>query len=329
LKELQKIATYLAGPKCMLPEKELLESLTLLRTAIRERRCSEPEGTLRFAENFPAWLGEIHFVVALAFETLENHEKSKLHYRIAADELARIGAKRKALKADMNHLAADSCIEPDSKRLIADYLFGYRQARKLKEFGIAGTVLNNVSREYHRIGAYAMALKFSNRAVALLERDFGTLHYYLAIVHRAHVLLDLGRSEEAQLDLDRARASTFIEVKSALALLEDKEAAADAKHLTPSWRERKATQAPTPLTELENQLIELLSQEPREKFELMDALYGKKLSFEVRENRFKVLLSRLRTKRPGLIVLKKARYHLSEVASVSLPIRRRIVRRIV
>jgi len=266
------------------------------------------------------WKGEIYFVLAYAYETAEQHESAKSYYKLAAAFLGSQGANRKAAKAEFNYVAADSCIQPDKKRLIADYYFAFKKCRRVREYGMAGAALNNISREYFRMGAHKIALKFSKRALQLLERDFGTIHYYLAVLHQAHVLIALERKSEAQLLMEHARASEFPEIKAGLAVLdgavsrklgEMKDYKCD---LIPTWAERLKTQKKGSsrkiLGDLENQLIELLLDGPKHKFEIMDSVYGTRLDFETRENRFKMLMSRFRRKHPGLICLDQGKYRL-------------------
>ncbi|HAR41021.1 MAG TPA: hypothetical protein DCS07_00035 [Bdellovibrionales bacterium] len=312
--ELRKIIAFLVSTN----EHPLLLVLAKLRLAIRERKISENliSEILALAEGKTEWLGECYFVAAWAYETMGEHAKAIHHYQIAANELTQMGALRKALKARSNELAAFSCIDMDSKRLITQYNLIYRQARKLREFGIAGTVLNNISREYQRIGAYGVALKFSRRAVGYLKKDLGTLHYEMALVHQAHLLIELGRSREAGEVLSQCDLTTFPEVRAAQQILKNG-ASPESGALTPTWRDRsrrKISKGLPLLGDLENQLIAALNSGPQDKFALMEALYGCRIDPVARETRFKTLLSRLRAKHPSLIVFEDGLYRLVDVA---------------
>jgi len=271
------------------------------------------------------WKGEVYFVLAYAYETAEQHESAKSYYKLAAAFLGSQGANRKAAKAEFNYVAADSCIQPDKKRLIADYYFAFKKCRRVREYGMAGAALNNISREYFRLGAHKIALNFSKRALKLLERDFGTIHYYLAVLHQAHVLMALERRSEALLLMEHARGSEFPEIRAGLAVLDGTISNGTGgeleRDLIPTWAERLKKQkgrAPQKiLGSLESQLIELLLDGPKHKFEIMDNVYGTRLSMETRESRFKMLMSRLRKKHPGLICLDQGKYRLlDEDASV-------------
>ena len=53
-----------------------------------------------------------------------------------------------------------------------------------------------------------------------MKKDFGSLHYYLALAHRAHLLIDLNQVREAQLLVQQLRVSNFPEVKAAVEVIE-------------------------------------------------------------------------------------------------------------
>ena len=66
------------------------------------------------------------------------------------------------------------------------------------------------------------------------------------------------------------------------------------------------------LTVFESKLVELLVEQPRKKEDLVTLLYGNQVDYLSANNRFKVLLSRLRKKRPNLIVSSNGRYQVSD-----------------
>ena len=66
------------------------------------------------------------------------------------------------------------------------------------------------------------------------------------------------------------------------------------------------------LSPLEERLLEFIAASPKTKFEIMDHLYGDRLNTEVRENRLKNLLNRLRKKRPELIVFENEKYRIAD-----------------
>lgn len=309
------------------PEVLVAEKIVRLRLQIR-RRSIDADLVRAFElqiDSMPAeWKGEAAFVCAMAHETLDRPDLSGPLYKRAALLLEELGARRKAVKADLNAIVALSRAEP-ARKLLAEYDHVYRKAKKIRHRGVAGVALLNVSREYQCIGAHKAALRLCNQALALLRQDVGTLPYFLAIVHRCHLLIELGREPEAEVDLESARLSGHPEVQEAIhvvtALLARKRGSAvpsvHKENLTPTWRSRLENGATSPdrLGELEEKLVSLLASGPKDKFDLIESIYGNALSFEVSENRLKVLLNRLRKKRPGLILFTLGRYRLVDEAA--------------
>lgn len=290
------------------------------------------ERAAAMAVSYPEWIGETQFVTAYALELSEEHEKAKILYLKAANHFDSIGAKRRSVKARFNALCAESCIDPLSKRLIPDYFFLAQQAEAVGEYGILGCAYNNISREYQRLGAFALALKYSDAALAAQSKqDFGTVHYYLSVVHRAHLLFQLGFRDDARICLEEAQNTDFQEVKAAAAaireMLGDRQALKGGleQSLLYTWRERRnekwspAKSLPEePLTEIETRLVEGLSQQPMSRLEIGEYLYGSALDPFVVENRVKVLLNRIRGKRRGIIILSEGKYHLTEAGVAGL-----------
>jgi hypothetical protein len=276
------------------------------------------------------WSAEAHFVLGLACEIRKEETACKDHNRLAVTKLELIGAKKKSLKALHNYLAAETRINPE-RMLLADYHSLYRRARKLDRV-VAGLALNSIARQYQYAGAPLAALKYANRAIHFLQRDTGTFHYYMTLLNRAHILIDLGRLPEARVDADQTRVAGFKEVVEGLKLVElrlaektgliESEYAQVLKNsmqlneMEVSSRERfMAHQTGSelePLTALESKLIQLLSDGRKTKFDLIDRLYESSIDFESREARFKNVLARLKKKRPGLIVLDEGYYRISE-----------------
>lgn len=287
-----------------------------LRLQIRMRSIEENllKDCMHLAEttNNLTWRGELYFIMALAYEVEANDERARDFFKISSEILELAGCKRKSIKAFANYIAAETRIYPE-KKLIVEYDYVYRKAKYLKEFGVAGMALNNISREYHRAGALNLALKTVTHALVYLRQDFGSLHFFLTVVHRAHVLLDLKREREALLDLEQAAASDFLEIREAVKILQkiyfprkgDAEPAINSERATFTWRERatdgsRGGNAPK-FSELEEKLVRFLATGAYDKFEIIERLYGKNVDFEAAENRFKNLIGRIRKKQPGLI----------------------------
>ncbi len=127
-----------------------LESMGRLRLQIRSRSIDQDlvQQVVRLAESQPKERkGEILFVVALAYETLGELPSMKKFHHLASKELDATGAKKKAIKAIHNFVAAESRIHPE-KKLISDYSYVYKMAKRVKAYGVAGAALMNISREW-------------------------------------------------------------------------------------------------------------------------------------------------------------------------------------
>lgn len=268
------------------------------------------------------WRGEIAILLATSYTIFNDYQRAHEMFEIAARGLMDAGFIRKSLRAQMNVLVCESHIHP-GKNLFTRYHDLYRQAiqRDRKEIVVATTCLLNISREYQRAGAYLAALKYCNRAIALFERQMGDLNYYLTLIHRAQILVSLGRVAEARIDVDQARLAPFKEVKAALQVIEpliegqlpSQESTDD---LLPTWKERVAeihSSLSTPkLSSLEERLLALLSRGPRDRIDLVDDIYGDRLDAETKQNRFKSLIGTFRKKCPDLIVYDNGRYRLAD-----------------
>lgn len=265
------------------------------------------------------WKGEFAFVAAMAYEQLRKHPESRDLYYLSHQHLDKGGASRKAIKALQNYLAEESRVNPH-KSLIPDYHYVYMRAKKLKDYAVAAMSLSNISREYQIRKAYLPALKFANKSIAFAEKERGSRCFYLTLAHRSHIYWEMGRAYEARKDYEEILAAEFLEVKSVAEFLNKliNNSNTDLKmtsYLPENWKER--IQFKTPLSEpkanrasvLEEQLIQFLSQTPRDKFEIIENIYGHNIDFMVSENRLKNLLNRLRKKYQGRIVFENGKYH--------------------
>jgi len=314
-----------------------LDLISELRLEIRNRKVNENtlQRVLLISNKNKLLTGEIFFILGLAYEILNNEEKCKSAYLQAAEHLEKIGSNRKAVKALFNALAAETRMHKDNKKYLPDYSQFIRRAKALKNYSVVGIAYLNISREYQKIGALTAALKYATLAIGYLNKyDYGSLDYYSALTHRAHVWIDLGRHTDAKMDMELAQIADFVEIKSALLVLDSilngqKNILQISMNLLfPGWRERLLEcktyinknflqpMRPSLSGALEGKLLSLLHSGPRDKFFLMDELYGKNLSIETRENRLKNLLNRIRTKSPGLIRFWSGKYEIDVSSKV-------------
>lgn len=305
-------------------ESGLAADLASLRSEIRSRAIKR-KSLLSLCRKFsllnqllPHWLGEAHFVLGRAYEILEQHVQAIGHYRRAYRHFEAQGCKKKAVKCLLDQVASKSRIHQEGS-YISEYHEIVRLARKANEYGMAGVALMNISRELQGSGVLRAALQYANRAVMFMSRDVGTLHYYLALIHRSHLNWDLGRAHEANADYEAARVSKNREILEALPHLEARlsgktHTILSTEHLTPGWRQRFRLEKSQeqPLAGKESELMQLLITAPRSKKELISALWGKNGDPASLELRFKRLLNRVRKKRKEYVFFDGKHYQISD-----------------
>jgi len=185
-----------------------LETLVRMRLDFLRGRLGETLGNFTAPQAENLWQGEFLMLCAAARERQEKFAEAIGDYKAAAKSFLRFGVKGKSLRARFNAITLTSHVDP-SKNLVREYFFLYREARKLRQFTVMASASLNISREYQRLGAFKLALKFANQSIACGSPDLGGQVYFLAVAHRAHVLYDLGRGAEARLDLEEAQTAQF------------------------------------------------------------------------------------------------------------------------
>ncbi len=305
-----------------LKEYQYLSLILAVRTQIRKRffHKNDVEQLLEYEAPSKTWRAEGLFVAAMYYETKENNKASKDLYLRATQALSKVKCEKKSVRALLNYVVMESRLYPE-KKLISDYLFIAKKAKNVGALSVSGVAYLNISREYQKILALELALKHCKLAIKELNSDHGSLHYYLSIVHRCHLYLEMGRFPEALLDYQRASISQLSEVRCALQIIDvllKKQVINQSvmTQATPTWKERiqelKSDKNTKSLTQLEQKLVDLISHASYSKFDLMDALYSSEKSFTSKENRLKVLMSRFRKKCPGLLIRSEGKYFLAD-----------------
>lgn len=303
------------------PERKTAAVAIELRVQIRTRIFES--GTLKAAADLAAspsrWQGELLLLLATAHTVFNSYERALELFEQAAHSFAGQGCHRKSLRARLNVLVCESHLHPE-KNLFARYHDLYRRALRSRprELVVATTCLLNISREYQLIGSHQVALKYCDKALEHFESHMGDINYFLTLVHRAHLLLELGRKEEARVNYEAAKLCSFKEVHAALEVVAAALNGAPAAQLTekdqlPTWQERTMAPGEAPkMSQLEQKLLRFLSDREREKIDVLEHLYGSLLPYEVKLNRFKSLVGTLRKKWPGLVLCEQGRYRLSD-----------------
>lgn len=295
-----------------------------LRMRIRQQSASKLEiqssfDALSSETSQHEHLGEMGFVAGYASWTIGDFESAVSYYTVARKHLLACGSFKKALKVAQNILATKTCIDVHLK-CIPEYNQIFLEARKLRDYATCGLAMLNISREYQKMGALNLALKTIDVAITHFKKEHGTLHYYLARAHRAHLLVQLGDYPSAVLDIEECLTSNFPEVQGAIKVLESIETQSQAAELpqilNPTWKSRasRLSTEKNPeirMHDLEEKLLAILRNGPKAKVDLVEALYGTKIDYESAENRFKNLLVRIRKKAPNLIALMGGRYQIS------------------
>jgi hypothetical protein len=318
-----------------------ISKITKTRYAIRKKNCS-----LEKIENFtrecisdpyiignPILLGEIYFVAALAYESMARHSEAKYYYELAAPLFYSADAHKRSLIANFNSLAATSKLY-SNRNYIVDYQILIEKSKLLQVEILVGIGYNNISREYQLMGANNTALRFANQAVHHLNVHYpGSINYFLTLIQRCHLYLETKQWRNAFSDFEEINCSPFLEIKKSAEVLtyfmKEKtignhapEPQADPNptdfaNLTFSWKERLnqyiGSEDIKTLSETEEQLVQLLVEHPLTTHDIIEKLYGNKIDFNSAHTRVRTLLTRLRRKKPGLIVYQNGTYALNEL----------------
>ncbi len=301
-------------------EKATLLALGKARYATCIENCTEEtfEDLLGTMPDSGIFRGEFYFVIAQCFEVMGRLREMSDAYLESYKTFKESGVHGKSVKALFNHIAAEHSLHP-GKKFLSDFQFLYREAKKHKVHSTAAMALVNISREYQLIGGHELALKYVNRSLALLDRQRYARSFFLALAHRAHVLVCMDRKEEALQDYREAQLCTFPDVRTSLESLKAIFEGKDQPGVKPalmSWEGRVeeftvSGQKPK-LGALEQRLLKFLSEGTRTRWEMIEFLYGDKLDSEVLENRFNNTFQRLKKKVPGLIVSTGGKFSLAE-----------------
>jgi hypothetical protein len=304
------------------------ESACCLRLAIRKRAfdsalSQKTEAEFEHGEwSSSEWRGEIALLLATHFTIQPDFQKAKEWFRRAYKVLLNAGCPKKALRARLNELVAESHLDP-VKNQISDYhdLYRWSTRQSQREDAVAITCLVNISREYQRAGAYLAGLQWCEKGLRFGELQFGSVAHHLLLAQKADLLVNLNRRAEAAMICDELKLSPFPEVKAALEVLlpvlGDKKPTLPSPGVLPTWRERlEGNDSASPLSKLEDQLVEYLSSGPRDRVDLINHLYGSQLSYETKLNRLKSLLSTLRKKNSELVRYRDGLYELADQIAV-------------
>ena len=293
--------------------------IAVLTSEVNSKQIEEFVSLILKLTSDPAFIGEAYFIAGYASYTLHNYAMTISYYQKALPYLELCGAQRKHLKTSQNLLAARTNLDP-SMKCIPDYQELQRQASRLNDMVTSGLCHLNISREYQKLGLLNIALETANFAVEELESDHGVNHYYLARLHRAHLLIQMGIEHQAFIDIEACSSTDFNDVRAAIRVLENidfqTENAVRLERLNPTWQARSRRlqlekYSQLKFNDLEERVITQLSAGPVEKNRLIDQIYGTKIDFLSAEARLKNVIARIRKKSPSIIVYRNGEFSLA------------------
>lgn len=316
-----KIALSIAELRYLILEKNVLQSTSVvdLKNTYEERLMSQARVLP------PLWKGEWYFVWARIYDMRNENQEASRHYFKARDAYEMIGATKKAIKSYFNGII---CLEreDDSSYLQYKYIKLINEARKVKEYSVAGMAFLALSQKLLDIGALRVAFDYVQRALAYLSQEKGSSNYFKALLHRSHLYYLLGISDKAKIDFQEAKLSTHSEVLAALSVLENKvsKSSFDKIHIPSlpyAWSSRFRYEKDDlqVLGVQEEHLIQILIKRPVSKETIIEKIWGKStvLDSDHVDLRFKKLMWRSKKKFPDMIMYDGGLYSLRFIVKKS------------
>lgn len=312
----QTISEY--GHDCKNFNWQIVYQLSSIRLSFRKQTIDPDElkGLEKLQNLYKLWKGESDFILGMAYADLKDYEKSSRHFYESFINLKRYKCFYKSLLALQNCFTSRINQTPE-KIYISDWHFLYQKAKEKELPSIMGNALLNLSSQFQSIGSLKPALDNAFEALELFHSSVGTHQYYLCLAQIVDLLIDSNNRKEALPYFEKLKCSPFTEHWKIIDVLKSKLTKTEIDNniniSCVPWQERIDKLTADNALKLGNksqELLSLLYQEERDKYELIDNLYPEDIPFEVKENRFKVLLSSTRKKLPGLIVLREGKYYL-------------------
>lgn len=174
----------------------------------------------RILTNTSDWQGEIAFSLGLAY--LENDEtRHALRcFKFANKHLWDLGARRKAVRALLNIVITDSK-NPKTNKGIPGFEFVREKAIEVGDDIIAGICSHHISKEHFKNKDFEQSLKHINEALDLLSSDRGTPHFFEAALLRCQLYIELGRLNEASVDLQNSKSSRHPRILDSLRVIQN------------------------------------------------------------------------------------------------------------
>lgn len=213
------------------------------------------------------------------------YEKNKLASQIAKE----LGLLKKASTLNYNGVVALNHQKPAQVRicLLVDSI---SLAIKVDDFTTQIAALTSLTQEYESLGCLNLAYEECLKAIELAKKYiFGSFNFCYLLLLGAKLAIGTGRAEIASEYIKLVETFNFTELNAKLCEVKEYLNINESKEI---------------LSRDEQRLIALLAEGPKDKYFLIEKIYGAGET-ESLENRLKQLLLRLRKKKEGLIFYNK------------------------
>jgi hypothetical protein len=322
----------LANVDCKI--KSQVQSLISFRLQLRHQNVTPDSISRIHGKEFDDVLdAEKFFLLGRAWESLGDDNQGGAFSMQAAAIYKRCRCPKKALRAFYNSIVADSRVLP-YKNFISEYQAVIEMSKQVQDLAFAGMALTMLSREYQIVGLVEKSLSTVEEGLLSLESERGSLHFFYALLQKAHLLMENGKPHQAENILLETQMSSFPEIHATKRFLEclmDPKKSwshEEEKLLIPTWRERlpqiigrnlKVESNQTiEATMLEERLLKTLWSGPVAKWDLIERIYPNESDSLALENRFKNLVARVRKKFPGVLQFHDGQYFVESKTTLSI-----------
>lgn len=296
-----------------------VHALISVRRELRARRRNPQvlQKALRDVSDASWAQGELLFLAGAWHEAEGEFSRSEAAFQESRVHYLKACAPRKALRSELNALAASTRLSP--RRFLASrYLELRERARELSEQDIEAQCEALLSRAFQRLGCLSLARDHAERALSLSTEAFGSLQRQRIESHLALLLIQSGFKLQAETWTETLMHSEFSEIRAIASLLSAAHAGSHTltdeiwENLPSSWRERwlEHISKDWSTTDLEGQLIGALAQRSRSIAELGSILYPDLQNRESSLARTREILRRVRKRWPGLVLRQDELYTL-------------------
>ncbi len=299
-------------------EKGRIELLSATRKSIffRTMTPSSLEKVIKSLPRLGSWQGEALNLIARSHEILGDEVNSKRFYAQAKNWAKKMNFSKKSILMELNETSAETRIESGTKDLLIYFKIAKEAARCGNRL-VYGIAILNIAREMSEVGAFNLTIKYSELSLKEIAlENTGSLPYFLALACRCYGLIGLGRLIEAKRDLENLGLSQHTDIqflRENLKLILKQKVLTDCR-LSYQWFNNQLIDnsqcANIPLSEQEENLVQILTQENLPSKIIEEQLWGSSIDIQSRNQRFKRLLARLRKKQPHLVSYESGYYRL-------------------